>query len=108
MGDVAADCWGLGEAVVFLRYFKDLPDNRQWGKIMYPLEEALLSCLLAVLAGAETIVDIALFGGKKLAFPRRFGPFAEGAPSHGRLGGILATLDARSPSSAASPPGPPL
>jgi len=29
-------------------------DPRQRGKVIYPLEEVLLLCLLAVLAGAET------------------------------------------------------
>ena len=41
------------EAFVFLAHFSDLPDPRQPGKITYPLQEILLLCLLAVLAGAE-------------------------------------------------------
>lgn len=40
--------------------------------VTYPLEEV---CLLAVLAGAETFVDIARFGTKKLDLLRRFRPF---------------------------------
>jgi hypothetical protein len=47
------------EAIVFLSYFEDFPDPRQRGKVVYPLNEILLLCLLAVLAGAETFVDIA-------------------------------------------------
>jgi predicted transposase YbfD/YdcC len=54
----------------------------------------LLLSLLAVLAGAETFVDIARFGGKKLALLRRFRPFRAGTPSHDHLGDIFATLDA--------------
>ena len=53
-------------------YFKELPDPRQAGKVIYPLAEVLLLCLLAVLAGAESFVDIARFGEKKindLAYP---------------------------------------
>ena len=84
----------LGEAVVFLNHFKDLPDPRQPGKVVYPLEEVLLLCLLAVLSGAETIVDIAMFGEKKLALLRRFRRFRDGTPSHDQLGDIFATLDA--------------
>ena len=87
-------CPALGEAVVFLSYFDDLPDVRQAGKVMYPLDEVLLLCLLAVLAGAETITDIARFGEKKLDLLRRFRPFAAGTPAHDHLGDILATLDA--------------
>ena len=93
--DRAASGFGaIGEAVVFLDYFKDLPDSRQRGKVMYPLDEVLLLCLLAVLAGAETFVDIARFGDKKIELLRRFRPFREGTPSHDHLGDIFATLDA--------------
>ena len=57
----------IGETAVFLDYFKDLPDPRQRGKVVYPLvTSCLLLCLLAVLGGAETFVDIARFGEKKL------------------------------------------
>ncbi len=82
------------ETVVFLDHFEDLPDPRQRAKVVYPLDEVLLLCLLAVLAGAESIVDIARFGQKKRAFLRRFRRFSGGTPSHDQLGTILATLDA--------------
>jgi predicted transposase YbfD/YdcC len=94
MDGVAATCGAFGEAVVFLKYFKDMPDPRQPGKVTYPLDEVLLLCLLAVLAGAETFVDIARFGAKKLPLLRRFRPFRDGTPSHDHLGDIFATLDA--------------
>ena len=82
------------EAVVFLHHFKELPDPRQPGKVMYPLAEVLLLALLAVLAGAESFVDIARFGEKKLDLLRRFRPFQSGTPSHDQLGDIFAVLDA--------------
>jgi predicted transposase YbfD/YdcC len=88
----AEESEALCETVVFLSYFKDLPDGRQSGKVKYPLGEILLLCLLAVVAGAETITDIAKFGRLKLAFLRRFRPFADGTPAHDHLGDILATL----------------
>src|SRR6266581_6945467 len=94
MVDAATGSAVFAETVVFLSYFKDLRDPRQQGKVEYPLDEILLLCLLAVLAGAETFVDIALFGRKKLGFLRRFRPFAEGTPAHDHLGDILAALDA--------------
>jgi len=83
------------ETTVFLHYFKDMPDHRQKGKVVYPLDEILLLCLLAVLAGAETFVDIARFGEKKLELLRRFRPFRDGTPAHDHLGDIFATLDAQ-------------
>jgi predicted transposase YbfD/YdcC len=91
---LAAEFEALGEAVVFLDHFKDFPDSRQRGKVIYPLAEVLLLCLLAVLGGAETFVDIARFGQKKLALLRRFRPFRHGTPAHDHLGDIFATLDA--------------
>jgi predicted transposase YbfD/YdcC len=82
------------EAFVFLSFFADLPDPRQPGKVIYPLQEVLLLCLLAVLAGAECFVEIARFGEKKIELLRRFLPFKDGTPSHDQLGDIFATLDA--------------
>jgi predicted transposase YbfD/YdcC len=94
MDDVTTDAGALFEAVVFLNHFKDMPDPRQRGKVMYPLEEVLLLALLAVLAGAESFVDIARFGRMKLELLRRFRPFRDGTPSHDHLGDIFAALDA--------------
>jgi predicted transposase YbfD/YdcC len=94
MEDAARDCAGFDEAVVFLRHFAAMPDPRQRGKVMYPLDEVLLLTLLAVLAGAETFVDIARYGEKKRELLRRFRPFRDGTPSHDHLGDIFATLDA--------------
>jgi len=94
MDDATPACAAFDESVVFLSYFRDLKDPRQQCKVTYPLDEILLLCLLAVLAGAETFVDIALFGCKKLELLRRFRPFKEGTPAHDHLGDILAVLDA--------------
>ena len=94
MDEATADFAAFHETVVFLSHFKDLKDPRQQGKVTYPLEEILLLCLLGVLAGADTIVDIALFGCKKLDLLRRFLPFRDGTPAHDHLGDILATLNA--------------
>jgi predicted transposase YbfD/YdcC len=93
--DAAAETFAaLAETTVFLRYFKDMPDSRQSGKVIYPLDEILLLCLLAVLAGSEAFTEIARFGERKLALLRRFGPFKDGTPAHDHLGDIFATLDA--------------
>ena len=94
MDATTAECAALAETTVFLGYFREMPDHRQPGKVIYPLDEILLLCLLAVLAGAETFTDIARFGEKKLALLRRFRPFVHGTPAHDHLGDIFATLDA--------------
>jgi hypothetical protein len=36
---------GLAETTEFLGYFKELPDRRHPGKVIYPLDEILLLCL---------------------------------------------------------------
>ncbi len=94
MGQAEWEFGAIGEATVFLSYFEDLPDLRQRGKVIYPLAEVLLLCLLAVLGGADSFVDIARFGEKKIDLLRRFLPFRDGTPSHDHLGDIFATLDA--------------
>ena len=82
------------QVIEWLEHFEDLEDPRQAGKVAYPLDEMLLQCLLAVIAGAESWVEIAEFGKKKLDFLRRFAPFAEGTPSHDQFGNLFAALDA--------------
>jgi predicted transposase YbfD/YdcC len=95
MDEMGAACAALAEGTVFLSYFKEMPDHRQQGKVIYPLDEILLLCHLAVLAGAEGFTDIARFGEKKLDLLRRFRPFKDGTPAHDHLGDIFATLDAQ-------------
>ena len=103
MDDLTRDGGALSETVVFLSYFKDLPDVRQRGKVMYPLTEVLLLCLLAVLAGAETVTDIARFGEKKLDLLRRLRPFAAGTPAHDHLATSSPASTLRRSSAASSP-----
>jgi len=62
----AQDGGEIFEATAFLGYFKDLTDTRQPGKVVYPLDEVSLLALLATLAGAETVTDMARFGEKSL------------------------------------------
>ena len=70
----------------------------------YPLDKILPPCLLAVLAGAEAVPDIALLGCKKLELLRRFRPFKGGTPAHDHLGDT-SRCSTPSNSSAASLPG---
>ena len=94
MADAVADDGAFAEAVVFPRYFNELPDHRQSGEGICPLDEVLLLCLPAVPAGAEAFTDIARFGERKLELLRRFRSFGDGTPSDDQLGDIFATLDA--------------
>lgn len=92
MADEAAE--GVGGKLDFLAHFAALADPRQSVKVLYPLDEVLLVTLCAVLCGADGWVSVALFGQQKLAFLRRFLPFANGTPSHDQLGLIFGALDA--------------
>ena len=82
------------QVVEWLEHFEELDDPRQLGKVAYPLDEMLPQCLLAVLAGADSWVEVAAFGKRKLDFLRRFAAFAEGTPSHDQFGNLFAALDA--------------
>jgi hypothetical protein len=46
METAARDQGAFGEVVVFLSHFKTLDDPRQAGKVLHPLDEVLLLCLL--------------------------------------------------------------
>lgn len=94
LGKRATAAEAFEQVVDFLEHFSDLEDPRQRAKVLYPLDEVLLLCLLGVLAGCESWVEIAKFGEKKLALLRRFRPYLDGTPSHDQLGAIFAVLDA--------------
>jgi predicted transposase YbfD/YdcC len=76
-----------------LDHFAALEDPRQRAKVLYPLPEILLLLLCATLAGADDVVEIALWGDEHLAFLRRFLPCEHGVPSHDTPGAVIAVLD---------------
>ena len=95
MADISSQADHAHDQVVeWLEHFEPLIDPRQSGKVAYPLSEMLLQCLLAVLAGADGWVEVALFGKRKLDFLRRFAAFEEGTPSHDQFGNLFSALDA--------------
>ena len=55
MEEVAEEFGAKAETIVFLDHFRELSNPRQRGKVLYPLDEILLLCLLAVLAGAKPL-----------------------------------------------------
>jgi hypothetical protein len=93
MADTAADWTAFDETVVFLKSFQGAEGPPPAGEGGLPAAGDPASLPAAVLAGAETITDIARFGRKKLDLLRRFRPFANGTPAHDHLCDILATLD---------------
>ena len=61
---------GGSDHIEFLGSFEALDDPRQQAKVLYPLPEILLLCLCAVLGGADSWVEVALYGQRKLGFSR--------------------------------------
>ena len=83
----------VGQGLSWLGFFEEMPEPRQKAKVLYPLPELLLCCLVAVLCGAEGWVDVEEYGEAKLDFLRRFLPFAHGIPSHDTFSDVFNALD---------------
>jgi predicted transposase YbfD/YdcC len=83
----------LEPSLAFLAYFDDLPDPRQRGKVLYPLSELLLCCLIGVLCGANGWVEVEEYSEAKLNFLRRFLPFEHGVASHDTFSDVFNALD---------------
>jgi len=79
----------------FLTDFAALPDPRLARRRQYPLLEILLLCVSASLSGYEEWDEIVDFGLTKLAWLRRYLPFAAGIPAHDTLNRVMSRLEPR-------------
>ena len=77
----------------FQACFEDLADPRTGNAQRHDLLEILLIALAAMLCGAESCVDMALFGRAKEPFLRRFLRLEGGVPSHDTFSRIFRLLD---------------
>ncbi len=77
----------------FRACFGDLVDPRTGNAQRHDLCEILLIALAASLCGAESCVDMALFGRAKEPFLRRFLRLEGGVPSHDTFSRIFRLLD---------------
>jgi len=84
----------VGHGLGWLEFFEEVPEPRQKAKVLYPLSELLLCCLVGVLCGAEGWVEVEEYGEAKLDFLRRFLPFAHGIASHDTFSDVFNALDA--------------
>ena len=71
----------------------DLEDPRSGKAQRHELDEIVMSALLATLCGAETCVDMALFGRAKETRLRRFLQRPGGIPSHDTFSRVFRLLD---------------
>ena len=74
--------------------FSDLPDPRVTGRCAHKLTNIIVITICAVIAGAETWVDIETFGKAKQAWFESYLELPNGIPSHDTFGRVFAVLDA--------------
>jgi predicted transposase YbfD/YdcC len=79
--------------LVIHRYFADLPDPRIERTKRHHLADLLTIALCAVLAGADSFVEIEEFGHARLDWLRSFLDLPGGIPSHDTFGRVFARLD---------------
>ncbi len=77
----------------FRACFADLVDPRRGNAQRHELDEIVMLALLALVSGAETCVDMALFGRSKEALLRRFLRLPGGIPSHDTFSRVFRLLD---------------
>lgn len=77
----------------FRACFAELEDPRSGNAQRHELDEIVMIALLATLCGAESCVDMALFGRSKEALLRRFLKLPGGVPSHDTFSRIFRLLD---------------
>jgi predicted transposase YbfD/YdcC len=77
----------------FRACFAELEDPRTGNAQRHELDEIVMIALLATLCGAETCVDMALFGRSKEPLLRRFLQLPGGVPSHDTFSRVFRRLD---------------
>ena len=74
--------------------FQDLPDPRVAGRCDHKLIDIIVITVCAVIAGAESWVDVESFGQAKQEWLQTFLDLPHGIPSHDTFGRFFAALDA--------------
>jgi predicted transposase YbfD/YdcC len=78
---------------LLLQHFSELSDDREPGRIMYPLEEVLLLVTCATIASCDDFDDIVAWGENNLDFLRRFSEFHFGIPCERWLRSLVNRID---------------
>ena len=78
---------------LLLEHFSELSDDREPGRIMYPLAEVLLLVTCATIASCDDFDDIAAWGEHHLDFLRRFAEFHFGVPCERWLRSLVNRID---------------
>ncbi len=82
------------EQTTLIAHFSQIKDPRVAGRCDHNLIDIIVVAVCAVIAGAETWVDVENFGKAKQAWLERFLELPNGIPSHDTFGRFFAVLDA--------------
>jgi predicted transposase YbfD/YdcC len=78
-----------------MQWFTEIEDPRDGPALRHNLTEILVVAVCAILGGAQSWTEVALWGTLKLAWLRRFVPLTNGMPSHDTFARVFRLLDAR-------------
>ena len=76
-----------------VEHFKEVTDPRIERQKLHQLLDILVIAICAVICGADTWVDVELFGQSKLAWLKSFLELPNGIPSHDTFGRVFSLLD---------------
>jgi len=74
-------------------HFSELEDVRCSGKVTHQLIDILVIAVCAVIAGAESWMDMELYGRSKISFLKGFLALAHGTPSHDTFRRVFMLID---------------
>lgn len=77
----------------FKRYFGEIDDFRQEGKVVYPLTEILFLAVVAIIANGNSWSDIELILNAKYELLKKYFPLEHGIPSHDTFQRIFEYID---------------
>jgi len=82
------------EDTSLITIFSRMEDPRIDRQRLHKLIDIIVIAICAVICGADTWVDIANYGNKKIAFLKKFLKLPNGIPSHDTFGRVFSLLDA--------------
>ena len=86
----------------FLRFFDELPDPRAANHV-HRLSDLFAIAICAVICGADSWVDVAMFAQSKRAWLSTFLDLDRGVPSHDTFGRVFSRIDPSATTTTAKP-----